>query len=380
MSTVRVSPRRRIGAWLRALSSLLLLAGILAWIQPASLLATVETVSVAWLGVALLLGVAQVLLSAWRWRLTARLLGMALPLRSAVSEYYRGSFLNQVVPGGVVGDATRAWRHARAQVSGREAWHAVVIERASGQLVLLACALLALPFAPALREVLLAWLARSGASAAAIAAAAALLAVLAARRAGSAPRRFLRDLSRALLARTAWPRQLLVSLALVCSYIAVYLCCARAIGVQSSALVLAPLVCWVLLAMALPFSLAGWGIREGAAAALWLLAGLPAAQGVAVSLLYGSIVLVSALPGAWFLLAGNPARSTTAARASEPVNLSTAVARPSICERDKARCAKTREFGGPNDRRFRAAQRRRSRKAAVAAGGRKIHRLSDAPA
>ena len=242
--------------------------------------------------------------------------GASLPLRSAVSEYYRGSFLNQVMPGGVVGDATRAWRHARAQVSGREAWHAVVIERASGQLMLLACALLALPFAPALREVLLAWLARSGASTAAIAAAAALLAVLAARRAGSAPRRFLRDLSRALLARTAWPRQVLVSLALVCSYIAVYLCCARAIGVQSSALVLAPLVCWVLLAMALPFSLAGWGIREGAAAALWLLAGLPAAEGVAVSLLYGSIVLVSALPGAWFLLAGDPARSTTAARAS----------------------------------------------------------------
>jgi len=313
MSAVRASPRRRIGAWLRALSSLLLLAGILAWIRPASLLATVDTVSVAWLGVALLLGVAQVLLSAWRWRLTARLLGMALPLRSAVSEYYRGSFLNQVMPGGVVGDATRAWRHARAQVSGREAWHAVVIERASGQLMLLACALLALPFAPALREVLLAWLARSGASTAAIAAAAALLAVLAARRAGSAPRRFLRDLSRA---RTAWPRQVLVSLALVCSYIAVYLCCARAIGVQSSALVLAPLVCWVLLAMALPFSLAGWGIREGAAAALWLLAGLPAAEGVAVSLLYGSIVLVSALPGAWFLLAGDRARSTTAARAS----------------------------------------------------------------
>ena len=64
MSAVRASPRRRIGAWLRALSSLLLLAGILAWIRPASLLATVDTVSVAWLGVALLLGVAQVLLSA----------------------------------------------------------------------------------------------------------------------------------------------------------------------------------------------------------------------------------------------------------------------------------------------------------------------------
>jgi predicted small lipoprotein YifL len=44
--------------------------------------------------------------------------------------------------------------------------------------------------------------------------------------------------------------------------------------------------------------------------------------------------------------------------------------------RGKARCAKTREFGEPNDRSFRVAQRRRSRKAASAAGWRYFHRLS----
>jgi len=165
----------------------------------------------------------------------------------------------------------------------------------------------ALPFAPALREGLGAWLARDGSSAAPLAALAALAAIVFARMAWPAVARFWRDLGRALLARSAWPRQVLVSLALVCSYVAVYLCCARALGVEAAVLTLAPLVCWVLLAMALPLSLAGWGIREGAAAAVWLLAGLPVAEGVAVSLLYGVIVLVSALPGAWFLLAGGAA-------------------------------------------------------------------------
>jgi hypothetical protein len=63
----------------------------------------------------------------------------------------------------------------------------------------------------------------------------------------------------------------------------------------------------VLVAMALPLSLAGWGIREGAAAGIWMLAGLPVAQGVAVSLLYGVVVLVSALPGAFLLLASRSA-------------------------------------------------------------------------
>jgi uncharacterized membrane protein YbhN (UPF0104 family) len=292
------------GAWLRAVASVLLLAAIVAWIRPSSLRETVEAVSAPWLVLALLLAVPQLLLSAWRWRLTARLLGVPLPMRRAVSEYCLGNFLNQVVPGGIAGDATRAWRHARTEVSAREAWHAVVIERAAGQFVLLACAVLSLPLAPPLREGLRDWLARGASAAAPIAAVAAVLAVLAARRAGPALARFSRDLGRALLGRSAWPRQLLVSLALLCSYVAVYLCCARALGVQASALTLAPLVCWVLLAMALPISLAGWGIREGAAAAVWLLAGLPAAQGVAVSLLYGVVVLVSALPGAWILLGG----------------------------------------------------------------------------
>ena len=53
----------------------------------------------------------------------------------AVREYYLAMFLNQVLPGGVLGDVTRAWRHARLEDTGR-AVRAVVFERASGQLVM----------------------------------------------------------------------------------------------------------------------------------------------------------------------------------------------------------------------------------------------------
>jgi len=48
----------------------------------------------------------------------------------------------------------------------------------------------------------------------------------------------------------------------------------------------------------------------------------------------------------------------------------------SIGVRGKARGAKTREFGEPNDRSFRVAHRRHRRKAAAAAGWRYFHRLS----
>ncbi len=57
----------------------------------------------------------------------------------------------------------------------------------------------------------------------------------------------------------------------------------------------------VLVAMLVPLSVAGWGIREGTAALVWGLVGLPPAQGVAVSMAYGLLVLLASLPGLLWL-------------------------------------------------------------------------------
>jgi hypothetical protein len=54
--------------------------------------------------------------------------------------------------------------------------------------------------------------------------------------------------------------------------------------------------------MTLPITIAGWGIREASAAAIWGLANLTPADGVAVSVTYGIIVLLSALPGILFVI------------------------------------------------------------------------------
>ena len=60
---------------------------------------------------------------------------------------------------------------------------------------------------------------------------------------------------------------------------------------------LVPLVAPVLMAMLIPITVAGWGVREGAAAALWGLVGLTPEDGVAISVAYGLLVLVSSAPG-----------------------------------------------------------------------------------
>ena len=51
---------------------------------------------------------------AWRWSLVAGGLGVDVPLRTAVSAYYRSQFLNSTLPGGVLGDVHRGVLHGRA--------------------------------------------------------------------------------------------------------------------------------------------------------------------------------------------------------------------------------------------------------------------------
>lgn len=299
---------RPLALLLRFATSFSLLVAIAWWLKPGEMFGAIAKVSPGWLGLALAISIPQVLLSAWRWRLTAGCLGAALPFGMAVREYYLSSFVNQIMPGGVLGDAARAWRHARALASTREAWHAVVIERASGQLALLGCAAIALTFSPALANGVLERLANAWGTSSPLvvilcgALGAAALALLA-RRPGML-RHFTQDVGRGLLASRVWPLQAIASLVVVVSYIAVFICCARAIGDPTPTATLAPLLTLVLMAMAIPVSVAGWGVREGAAALAWMVAGLEPADGVAISVTYGAVVLVSTLPGAWVLLSG----------------------------------------------------------------------------
>jgi hypothetical protein len=53
----------------------------------------------------------------------------------------------------------------------------------------------------------------------------------------------------------------------------------------------------ILAAMLVPLSVAGWGYREGAAAAVFPLIGASAATGVSASVVFGCVILVAGLPG-----------------------------------------------------------------------------------
>ncbi|SEL82710.1 conserved hypothetical protein [Halomonas daqiaonensis] len=290
----------------RPLASLLLLCGLWLWLEPGEVIDAVGPLAPGWILLALALTLPQMLLSAWRWRLTASRLELSLSWGRALREYYLAMFLNQVLPGGVAGDATRAWRHSRASGRRGSAWRAVIIERASGQLAMLVLTLLVVAISPL-------WQGLIGEALASLSSpgwliGATLMLVIGVpvmrhlvRQPPAALAGLGEDLRRSLLASSVWPRQLAGSLLVVLSYALVFVCAARAIGVTLPLGTLMSLVPPVLIAMLIPLSLAGWGLREGAAALVWGLVGLAPAEGVAVSMAYGLLVLLASLPGAMFL-------------------------------------------------------------------------------
>ena len=322
----------RIPLLLRAAVSAGILALLLPFLDHGAILESLRSVDLRWVPVVLAITVGQVALLGWRWWYTLDRLGLSLPRRAAVAEYYRSVFLNQVLPGGVLGDVSRAWRHVRVSPEARGvAVRAVILERVSGQAVMTlwaaGCAV-ALGFgwfgardAVAGGSAASAGWSGSAASAGWIAPAAAAavilvgavgVALMVARSRGdgrgrpsaadSLPGRIWRDARRGVLSPAAFGVHLLSAVLLTASYVAVFVVAALAMGARTEIGMTALLAAPVLMAMLIPISWAGWGVREAAAAGIWALAGLPPTDGVLISTAYGALVLLASLPGGLLLL------------------------------------------------------------------------------
>ena len=252
---------------------------------------------------AVILGGVSTVACAWRWTAVARGLGMDVPLRAAVAAYYRSLLLNVSLPGGVAGDIHRAVVHGRQVGDLHRAARAVVWERGAGQATQVALTVLVLALLPSPAR-----LPMGVAVVVALAVLAGLVLTLRAMPArwwvGRAAGAVLADLRRSVLRRRTLLVVVPASVVAVACHAAVFVMAARAAGVTLPAGALAPVLLVVLLAAALPVNVGGWGPREGMAAWAFAGAGLGAAQGLTVSVVYGVLVLVASLPGAWVLMAG----------------------------------------------------------------------------
>lgn len=276
-------------AWaLKLLSSAGLMAAMLWWTDTAEVGARLAKADWKWLAASFALLTLATLSMARRWQLTAQALQIRIGLASAIREYYLAQLINSVLPGGVLGDVGRAVR-VRQKADLVRAGQSVAAERLMGQVAmfaLLGIGLLGAVIVPGGID----W--PAGVWALFLFLPLLCGGVLWAARKFQATRSFPPLIMRLILHQRIVLHATVGALLLVFALYA----CARATGSiipPEGLLTVLPLI---FCAMLVPLSIAGWGWREGAAAALFPLIGLTADAGVAMGICYGAMMLGSALP------------------------------------------------------------------------------------
>ncbi|WP_432852693.1 lysylphosphatidylglycerol synthase transmembrane domain-containing protein [Amycolatopsis sp. CA-161197] len=301
---------RTFWSWFRILAGFAII-GVLAWrLGTDAFLDGLRGIGLWPVLAALAIGLLTTVVSAWRWRVVASRLGLRLPLRQAVGDYYRAQFLNGVLPAGILGDVHRAVEHGRKAGDVARGVRAVVLERTAGQVVVVAAGLAVLIFRPAVlpgfaHDVL------TFAGAGVL-----LVAIVVLTVACSTGDRWLHSASKwrrgfaesmadvraGLLGLRTWPRVTALSLVALAGHLTLFVVAAHAAGATASLTTLLPLLVLALLAMGLPINVGGFGPREGVAALAFAAVGLGAQQGVTVAVVYGLLGLVSTAPGGAVLL------------------------------------------------------------------------------
>jgi uncharacterized membrane protein YbhN (UPF0104 family) len=285
-------------------ASLAALAGTVLVVGAGPFWARLRELDVRWLAVGLAITVVQFVLLAARWWFVAAKLGVPLSYRRALSEYYLSTLLNYVVPLGMFGVALRAVRHLERSAPENEkppiarVVLAIVLERASGQLALFAVALGATP--DLWRAVSLTTNPHPAATGAALGVVV-LVVALAGWALGKGRFARFREAARSGGRVLFRPSSLLVhvplSLVLVATHVALFIVAARSIGLDLATGPAFRIVPPVLVVSTLPTLFGGFGVREAAAAGLYHLTGLSAADGASISFVYGSVSLLASVPG-----------------------------------------------------------------------------------
>jgi uncharacterized membrane protein YbhN (UPF0104 family) len=265
-----------------------------------------KTLSLPMFFVALWLMVVQVLICAARWRLVLQALAANLPFRQACEIFCIGNFFGQVLPGAVGGDAVRMWKTHRAGLSLTTSVNSVALERVA---TVFGLVLLVAACQPLLMDRLAGhfpvWI-FPGLTAAGLAGIVVLslldrlpgaishwrLVRAFAQLAGDSRRLFFHP-----------PKALLTLAVVILGHVNLALVVyALAVGMnlQVTALDCLVLVPPVILVATLPISMAGWGPREMAMITAFGFVGVSKEHATALSVLFGALGVLIALPGGVF--------------------------------------------------------------------------------
>jgi len=265
----------------------------------------------AWgLAAALVICVAQTFLVSVRWHWIIRYLGGSISLWRTFCLVEMCSFFSQALPATVGADAVRVVQAWQSGISMSRSVTSVLFDRAFGVAGIVAAGLVGLPFASRRMGHLEGTVLLGGG----VALLAGLLALWMRRHwLAWLPARFSRILGSFLdiavglmLWPAAWVWALFPAIAVQFLSTLIIYVALRQFGITVGFVECVLSVTLALLIAALPISIAGWGVREGALIFALGALGVPPAEAVASSLLSGIALFVTALPGGLLLLIYTP--------------------------------------------------------------------------
>jgi glycosyltransferase 2 family protein len=255
-----------------------------------------------WFGLAILIFWAAQIVSALRCVYVARTLGGDLDLMSSIRAHFVGLWFNQVLPTGLGGDVVKI-AILKNRIGLSIATRAVVIDRVSGLMILMFMLLIQLPlYAVYFRD--LNWVVWIG-----LVSSISLSGVyVCAHLAGSVKERshfpfgishlirVMADIWAFRKGRPLW-EQFWSSLIVHLNGIVVFGLIGNSMGLNVVPILFLLVVPIVFLVALLPFSFAGWGVRE--AGAMWIFSaiGIPKEGALGMSVGFGMLLLIAALPG-----------------------------------------------------------------------------------
>ncbi len=271
---------------------------------------------VGWIAIGLSTLMAQIALVAVRWQVIAGRCGATFPIRQSLLYTLIGQFFGQMLPSTMGGDAARIWLLARAAGHWKYSVYSVLVERATGLIWLAVLVLACLPWSVRLIENPIGRMALVLIGAGGVIGPLVLIALTHLGRKELARWRVTRHISE--ISAIAWETLasartggFVAATSIVIHLMTVLIVwfVAKAIGSPLGFVQSLLLVPPVILIAAVPISIAGWGLREGAMIAAFSYAGLPNSDGLAISVLYGAGVLaIGAIGGLSWVLSGERGR------------------------------------------------------------------------
>src|SRR6202166_4246019 len=289
---------------IRILVSLALLYLALRGINFAAIQSRLSQINLGWIGLAVLVTVAQIFLGALRWREVSERCRAPLTDLQAFRYNMIGAFFNQTLPSSIGGDAVRLWLVNRTGAGWRAATYSILTDRAIGLIALALIIVASLPWSYGMIANSRGRLALVFVDFAALAGGLGFLLL------GRLPWSWLKTwwptkhvhacsviANKVIFHRRSGPKIAILSLSVHVLAVVIAWCAVRSISAPANFEQVFMLIPPIMLITMLPISIAGWGVREATMMVAFGYAGLAQTDGTVVSILFGAVSFIVGAAG-----------------------------------------------------------------------------------